>query len=1275
MSWKLACKRALAMILAGALATTSIAITPIKTNAAAGDTKTVTLNQTNTKIEYDGGNAYTMLKKVTYKKGGKSITTKAFCLQPADKVPKDGKYTAIEYAGTNDLARCLYYADGAPGESAFRSFMKQHSYTKYIDNGNQYYAFMHILAAYAYKDRSSTAFNIYDSSKKLSSSYQSAIKNAYKFCTENLASSKQLSFSVKSTENNKSSVSIVVNPNNPQDTYTTPDFEVKGNTSFQKFSLNVPVGYTLNLKNPGAKTYTEYGEGKTATVKVGALFNFVIKAEKATGEKTFNPKGAYGNQTAYKINVAKDEQNLGFFTTEDDVTAAFKIVFSPKKIDPPEPEDPKPIPPGEDPEPTPVHVPKGRIMIKKATRSISGTVSPEMGAVFRIYNTSFSSYSDAAANNSSGAKYAATVATGSDGTGISPDMHADPSSAEGNTYRVEQISGTEGHKLASSRIVTVNDGDTTPVSDSGENYIINQQCALKIKINKIDEATGSLITDGSATFGIYTEYDCENLVDTVTTTNGVGTSIHLNHSNTRTYYIKELSAPDGYDVNPKPQKVNVSYSTASYSSGDSTYYVTANIKDSKTTYHDIVVKKTAEGGDWEAALSGDTTAFEKLKNEEFTFKATFNGLNPSTEYTYTDGTFTSNSDGDATVTFKVSLARGSDGTFNSVTFKDIPSKATYKIEEVGQDYLGGNVGYTASYTITANKESAKVPMKTGKPGEGISTETERFPGNTTIGIADENYPVEYTFNNSAKIRHNIILKKALAGEDADVTDRFTFNVQLSGLASNGSKYDVPGYTVYTLNEDGEKVVVALEERTTSTSSSHTYTILMKANYILELSQIDTGTNYTITEEGSDYTASYKKYVYAAGSSAGAASETKEGIPNDGITASGTMAASDAALNVEYNFVNTLRKEEVPNVNKLIVEKFTNNGNDTDEFIFEVKLSNLDPGTTYAVVGKGTDTYRLKATNYVLSCETTDGSKKAGGMTVDITRSDGKTKHLATNSSGTLDLSGYVKWAKQKGGDTLVIGWEGGSIDATVTSSGVEYSTDEMNGALLANCSIGNFTTGASATTATQTINLRSSERVTFMRLPEKAMYVVTEQANTYTPTYSIRRDNLLTGKNYSLNSNKNDKGSSLATDSMIFPEGSSFEDTVTFVNKKDVYDLDIDKTTSDGIQTKSFTFDVDLSNLSEENYFAVIPGEGVYDVTVTTGGDITILQTSGPATDFTGMPLTIKRPDGDTMTVTADASGVVPADSYVEWLVEGRTGTVIFTVSFLGQEIRMSCVV
>ena len=1254
-------------------------------------------------VWYDDGNAYTYKKYVTYKKNGKKYKKLAFCLQPKMAVPSSKSYTAKSIGEGNDMTKVMYFVDGAPGESLFRDFMKSKNLTKYIKTADDYYAFMHITLAYAYEGKK--AFKIYGGGS-LSSKYQSAVTKAYNYCNA-FTVANDAGFAVK----NGSSNSATAEYDSKKNVYTTVNnkFTVSG-AKAQSFSYTVPKNATLYLKQSGNSSYSSYAAGKSVTIKYGASFYFELKPSVTKGFSS-TVKGKLGSLTAYKITATSSTQNLAFFADSSSESASFSVTVN--------------------------AFVQGKVQIKKATKSLAGEIKPESGAKFVVYNKTYGSYEDALAKNTDTVKYATTLTTGTDGTATSCNLYAGTSSP-GNTYVIEQTYSKSGYKLAESRTVTLKGNGIVLNIDENQDYIINEQNPLKIKIQKADVSTKSLITSGTAEFKIYSDEECTSEVATLTTENGVATSENLDEG---IYYIKETSAPDGYDVNTNVEKVTLSYDTATLDNSDQTYYLTKTIEDSQKKTHDLYITKDTEGNLWESAHSGTATSdqLSQLKSESYTFNVKFSGMDASTTYSYqiitgdtskgsaasdvtsTSKSFTTDSDGSASVDVTISpyvISSSNKCYVQSVAFKDLPSSAKYQIKESGVNYLGGSVPYTASYRavsgsvtigsteVTSVNDKISMKQNTGNPGTGVSTETESFEN-----INNENYAVVYKFLNSAKTTHKLVINKKVAGADANKEDEFKFAVILNNLSQNSdNSYAVPGYTIYSVKDD-KKTEVSSVAATTASSNTETLSVKLKADESMEINGIDTGVIYEIKEAGSDYIPTYKKYSYNTGDNAGEATEENTGKANTALSMTGNFTSSDASITDQIDFTNTMPDEET--YNEIKVNKKTNDSESKDAFDFEVNLSGLKENTTYAAIISGSedDTDIVK---YVLAddgnygikvvqeteedastdTEATDDSEDSSeteetetvvgisGVPMEIIRSDGKVKRVTTGEDGILDLEGYINWITAKdstafqlkildktvdmevasdtddeGVTTQYISWV--HADGTITTNGIKTFQSNSNG------------------DASVAFSLKNGCTADIERLPVGTKYTVTEEKGSYTPSYvAERKSNLKKSTTAVMDEDKSDAGKALETDEYTFKkDDANYTDTITYTNKLEIYDIEVNKETSDQSTDTSFKYDVTLDNLTGDSYIAVVPGTGTFDLAIDYYGNLTVSQTAGDTTDLSNIPMTITRSDGSTRIVRTDSSGKVAASKYADWLAGEETETFDFDVTFLGTVVTMKCTI
>ena len=99
-----------------------------------------------------------------------------------------------------------------------------------------------------------------------------------------------------------------------------------------------------------------------------------------------------------------------------------------------------------------------------------------------------------------------------------------------------------------------------------------------LQVTKKDAATGKIITDGTAVFGLYTKnseayipYTVNGTAVTASTVDGVASFTDIPYG---TYYVKEESAPDGYDLNTEYTEVVINSETA----------VQISVEDTATVY-------------------------------------------------------------------------------------------------------------------------------------------------------------------------------------------------------------------------------------------------------------------------------------------------------------------------------------------------------------------------------------------------------------------------------------------------------------------------------------------------------------------------------------------------------------------------------------------------------------------------------------------------------------------------------------------------------------------
>lgn len=166
------------------------------------------------------------------------------------------------------------------------------------------------------------------------------------------------------------------------------------------------------------------------------------------------------------------------------------------------------------------------------------------------FNLSFN-YDTLVYNNETGAVYQPTVTydavvnkeavVGNDGNGNTVTLYyGNPN--EGSTY---------------DNPTTIPDPDTATgvESTTDTETVYTYQLAFK----KVDDAETPNPLEG-AVFGIYSDADCTQLIDKVTT-NGDGYAVSTNVA-AGTYYVKELVAPEGYTLNGTVYPITANWTTA-----------------------------------------------------------------------------------------------------------------------------------------------------------------------------------------------------------------------------------------------------------------------------------------------------------------------------------------------------------------------------------------------------------------------------------------------------------------------------------------------------------------------------------------------------------------------------------------------------------------------------------------------------------------------------------------------------------------------------------------
>ena len=206
---------------------------------------------------------------------------------------------------------------------------------------------------------------------------------------------------------------------------------------------------------------------------------------------------------------------------------------------------------------------KGKISIKKTKQVIKDANAkavlssgkdtlteavPESGAVFRLYLKSAGSYDDAADDARD------ILYTDKNGLATSKDL------VYGN-YVLHQISGEDGFMMLDDMEVSI--------TENGKTYQLagnDAQKYSKLRLYKTGEVlTGYDSTNGftyaskyvgGCTYGVYTDSECTNLIEKITTVDDTYAESRYEYL-PGTYYVKELSTDGNYLLDSKVHKVEV----------------------------------------------------------------------------------------------------------------------------------------------------------------------------------------------------------------------------------------------------------------------------------------------------------------------------------------------------------------------------------------------------------------------------------------------------------------------------------------------------------------------------------------------------------------------------------------------------------------------------------------------------------------------------------------------------------------------------------------------
>ena len=341
------------------------------------------------------------------------------------------------------------------------------------------------------------------------------------------------------------------------------------------------------------------------------------------------------------------------------------------------------------------------------------------------------------------------------------------------------------------------------------------------------------------------------------------------------------------------------------------HYQKPKTPDTPKEYSSFTLKKNVTG------------FFQSAHN--YTFNVSFRKLDPSTEYSLSNGTkFTSDADGYGYVQTKLSDK-------GSVTFTSLPAGAQYRVTEEGGDW-------SSAYRITNSTEKGDIAQSAGsaEKNESLSTEWE---------TADSGEGITVTYTNTVKKYQNLVLKKAVTGGKA--TEKFRFRIDFAKL------YETVSSDAGTIvpDDDGNANV----------------DIYLNAGDEIAFKNIPVNAEYKITEKANAGKASYTIRTNApdgvAGGSFVKSADGNTEAMKDLSTAEETV---DEGENATVTFLNDMPETTSVTLKKQVTGAFADR---SKFFKFTVSLTGAEKKQSYSF-------------DYTNGSSSHDGTKNATSITTD-----------------------------------------------------------------------------------------------------------------------------------------------------------------------------------------------------------------------------------------------------------------------------------------------------